>query len=123
VGRAALIGVTSALATGAAAYALTFFGDPGPIGRALAMALGLCLTAAPTGLAAGVLSGHWKSAAAAATTGGALQLAALAVYCLLVWKGSWDLPALVGFAVSLQAAAMIGTGWLTGLRRRGQAAR
>ena len=70
-----------------------------------------------------MLSGHWKPAAAAATTGGALQLAALAVYCLLVWKGSWDLPALVGFAVSLQAAAMIGTGWLTGLRRRRQAAR
>lgn len=125
MGRAALVGVTSALATGVAAYGLTFFGDPGPIGRALAMALGLCLTAVPTGLAAGLFSSGWSraAAAAAAMTSGGLQLAALAAYCLLVWKGSWDLPALVSFAVFLQAAAMIGAGWLAGLRHRGQTAR
>jgi len=115
--RAAVVGVTSALAMGAAAYALTFISDPGPMGRPLAMALGLCLTAAPTGLGAGLFSRSWKRAAAAATTSGGLQLAALAAYCMVFWKGSWDLPALVGFAVFLQAAAMIGAGWLTGLRR------
>ncbi|HYC68178.1 MAG TPA: hypothetical protein VEA98_08225 [Brevundimonas sp.] len=118
-----ILGATSALATGAAAYALTFFGNPEPIGRALAMALGLCVSALPTGLATGLFSGGWRRAAAAAMTSGGLQLAALTAYCLLVWKGSWDLPALVGFAVFLQAAAMIGAGWLAGLRRRGQTAR
>jgi len=116
MGRAVLIGVTSALATGVAAYGLTFFSDPGPIGRPLAMALGLCLAAVPIGVGAGLFSNSAKQAAAAAMTSGALQLAVLAAYCLLVWKGSWDLPALVAFAVLLQAAAMIAAGGLIGLR-------
>jgi hypothetical protein len=117
MGRAAIVGGTIALVSAAAAYALTFISDPGPVGRPLAMALGLCLTAVPTGLAAGVVSNGWKQAAAAAMTSGGLKLAALVAYCLVVWKGSWDLPALVGFAVVLQAAAMVGAAWLTGLRR------
>ncbi|HZW15403.1 MAG TPA: hypothetical protein VFF66_04010 [Brevundimonas sp.] len=108
--RAVIVGVTSALVTGAAAYGLTFLTDPGPIGRPLAMALGLCLMAIPTGLAAGLFVRGRKRAAEAAMASGALQLTSLAAYCLLVWKGSWDLPAIVGFAVLLQSAALIGAG-------------
>ena len=116
--RPVIIGVATAVATGVAAYALTFLDDPGSMGRPLATSLALCLTAVPSGVAGGLFSHGWKRAAAAAMAGGSLQLSLLAVYCVLVWKGSWDLPAIVSFAVFLQAAAMVASGGLIGLLRR-----
>ena len=115
--RAVVIGVAIAIVSGLAAYVLTYLDDPGPMGRPLATSLGLCLTAAPGGVAGGLLAGGWKRAAAAAITAGGLQLVLLGLYCALVWKGSWDLPALVSFAVLLQAAAMLASGGLTAMLR------
>jgi hypothetical protein len=116
--RDVVTGVGSAIATGVAAYALTFIEDPGSMGRALATALALCVTAAPTGVATGLVAAGLKQAATAAAASAVLQLALLAVFCALVWKGSWDLPALVSFAVILQAAAMVATSGLTSFLRR-----
>lgn len=114
---AIVIGVLTAVTTAAVAYGLTFFDDPGSVGRALATALALCLTALPTGVAAGLFATGWKRAAIAAATSSGLQLAVLATYCILIWKGSWDLPAIVSFAVGLQAVAMIGASALVGALR------
>jgi peptidoglycan/LPS O-acetylase OafA/YrhL len=116
--RDLVTGVGSAIVTGLAAYALTFIEDPGSMGRSLATALALCLTAAPTGVAAGLIAAGLKPAVTAAAASAVVQLALLAVFYALVWTGSWDLPALVSFAVTLQAAAMVATGGLTGALRR-----
>ncbi len=116
--RPIILGLVSALTTVTAAYALTFLDDPGSVGRELATALALCLTALPTGVAAGLVATDWRRAAGAAATSGGLQFAVLATYCTLVWKGSWDLPAIISFAIGLQALAMIGSSALVGVLRR-----
>lgn len=106
------------MATAALAWGLTFFDDPGSVGRALATALALCLTALPTGVATGLVATGWKRAATAAATSSGVQFAVLATYCAVIWKGSWDLPAIVSFAVVLHALAIIGSGVLVGVLRR-----
>ena len=113
-----IVGLVSAVATTAVAWGLTFLDDPGPLGRALATALALCLTALPTGVATGLVATGWKRATIAAATSGGVQLAGLATYCAVIWKGSWDLPAIVSFAIILQALAIMGSGALVGVLRR-----
>ncbi len=115
---AIIVGCVTAVATTAVAWGLTFLDDPGPLGRALATALALCLTALPTGVAAGLVATGWKRAATAAATSSGVQLTALATYCAMVWKGGWDLPAIVSFAILLQALALMGSGVLVGVLRR-----
>ena len=112
-----VLGLLLAAASIAAAWGLTLFNDPRELGRARALAMGLCLAGPVLGIVAGAASRDLQ----AANWVGAVNLLVLGLgFCgwmLPAWDGSWDLPAIVGFALLVQTAMVLLGGWLRARRR------
>lgn len=112
-----VLGLLLAAASVAAAWGLTAFNEPGELGQARALAMGLCLAGPVLGIVAGAAARDMQ----AANWVGAVNLLVLGLgFCawtLAAWDGSWDLPAIVGFALLVQTAMVLLGGWLRARRR------
>lgn len=96
----------------AAAYALTLINDPGELGHARATAMGLCLAGPPLGLVAGLLARDIRTAGWTAATSLLLLGLGFGAWGALAWRGSWDFPVIVAFALVIQAAMVLLGAWL-----------
>lgn len=112
-----VLGLLLAAATLAAAWALTLFNDPGELGRARALAMGLCVAGPPLGIVAGLMARDLRAANWTAATSLLPLGLGFGAWWALVWEASWDFIAIVGFALAVQTAMVLLGGWLRARRR------